>query len=280
MPGLADMHVHLLGGWDGEGVDMLGYRRYLSSLLYSGITTVLDTGNVQPYVLQLRQEIEAGRLLGAAGVLRRSGDRRGGSRLAPDLDLDLLPRSDPETGLPAQVERRRYPESLRRALRSHGGPPRERRAQGIPSGVRRSMDAQRFDRPHGGGDRRVRPHTHPRYLGRSDGAHEGEGTFASSPRSRSRVVLAEAAPESLFSGNAPHPGYNTAVVSRRLAGHGLAHRRARWKRRSDVSAKVRSTPSGSSMRAFSSRREPTPPIPGSSRERTCTVSSSFWWRPD
>jgi imidazolonepropionase-like amidohydrolase len=64
MPGLADMHVHLLGGWDGEGVDMLGYRRYLSSLLYSGITTVLDTGNVQPYVLQLRQEIEAGRLLG------------------------------------------------------------------------------------------------------------------------------------------------------------------------------------------------------------------------
>ncbi len=64
MPGLADMHVHLLGGWDGEGVDMLGYRRYLSSLLYSGITTVLDTGNVQPFVLQLRQEIEAGRLLG------------------------------------------------------------------------------------------------------------------------------------------------------------------------------------------------------------------------
>ncbi len=64
MPGLADMHVHLLGGWDGEGVDMLGYRRYLSALLYSGITTVLDTGNVQPYVLQLRQEIEAGRLLG------------------------------------------------------------------------------------------------------------------------------------------------------------------------------------------------------------------------
>jgi imidazolonepropionase-like amidohydrolase len=64
MPGLADMHVHLLGGWDGEGVDMLGYRRYLNALLYSGVTTVLDTGNVQPYVLQLRQEIEAGRLPG------------------------------------------------------------------------------------------------------------------------------------------------------------------------------------------------------------------------
>ncbi len=64
MPGLADMHVHLVGGWDGEAVDMLGYRRYLNSLLYAGVTTVLDTANVEPYILQMRQEIEAGRLLG------------------------------------------------------------------------------------------------------------------------------------------------------------------------------------------------------------------------
>src|ERR1700691_1266224 len=39
MPGLADMHVHLVGGWDGETVDMLGYQRYLNALLYAGITT-------------------------------------------------------------------------------------------------------------------------------------------------------------------------------------------------------------------------------------------------
>src|SRR6266480_2642202 len=64
MPGLADMHVHLMGGWDGEHVDMLGYRRYLNSLLYAGVTTVLDTGNVQPYIVQLRAETAAGRLLG------------------------------------------------------------------------------------------------------------------------------------------------------------------------------------------------------------------------
>jgi len=64
MPGLADMHVHLTGGWDGEAVDFLGYRRYLNSLLYAGVTTVLDTGNNQPYILQLRQEVAAGRLLG------------------------------------------------------------------------------------------------------------------------------------------------------------------------------------------------------------------------
>ncbi len=48
LPGLADMHVHLIGGWDGHRVDMLGYQRYLNSLLYNGVTTVLDVGNVQP----------------------------------------------------------------------------------------------------------------------------------------------------------------------------------------------------------------------------------------
>jgi imidazolonepropionase-like amidohydrolase len=80
MPGLADMHVHLTGGWDGVAVDLLGYHRYLNSLLYAGVTTVLDVGNVQPYVLQLRQEIAAGRLTGpriyAAGVMLDGADPR------------------------------------------------------------------------------------------------------------------------------------------------------------------------------------------------------------
>jgi imidazolonepropionase-like amidohydrolase len=64
MPGLADMHVHLMGGWDGVATDMLGYRRYMSALLYAGVTTVLDTGNVEPFIVQLRAEVAAGRLLG------------------------------------------------------------------------------------------------------------------------------------------------------------------------------------------------------------------------
>lgn len=78
MPGLADMHVHLVGGWDGESVDMLGYQRYLNAFLYSGVTTVLDTGNVLPYVIQMRDEIAAGRLLGpriyCAGPLLTGAD--------------------------------------------------------------------------------------------------------------------------------------------------------------------------------------------------------------
>ncbi|HVO47922.1 MAG TPA: amidohydrolase family protein [Steroidobacteraceae bacterium] len=64
LPGLSDMHVHLVGGWDGHAVDMLGYRRYLNALLYAGVTTVLDTGNVQPYIVQIRDEVAAGRLPG------------------------------------------------------------------------------------------------------------------------------------------------------------------------------------------------------------------------
>lgn len=64
LPGLADFHTHLIGGWDGDRVDILGYRRYLNSLLYSGVTAVFDAGNVLPYVQQMHQEVEAGRLAG------------------------------------------------------------------------------------------------------------------------------------------------------------------------------------------------------------------------
>ena len=64
MPGLADMHVHLVGGWDGKSPDMLGYQRYLNALLYSGVTTVLDLGNVLPFIVQLRNEVAAGRIRG------------------------------------------------------------------------------------------------------------------------------------------------------------------------------------------------------------------------
>jgi imidazolonepropionase-like amidohydrolase len=64
MPGLADLHVHLQGAWDGTSVDLLGYQRYLNAMLYAGVTTLLDTGNYQPWILQLRQEQAAGRLRG------------------------------------------------------------------------------------------------------------------------------------------------------------------------------------------------------------------------
>lgn len=64
LPGFADMHVHLMGGWDGVAADILGCQRYLNSLLYCGVTTVLDVGNVLPFVLRMRQEVDAGRIPG------------------------------------------------------------------------------------------------------------------------------------------------------------------------------------------------------------------------
>ncbi len=64
LPGLADMHVHLLGGTDGVGLDILGYQKYLNALLYAGVTTVMDTGNVEPFVLQLRAAVRSGLVLG------------------------------------------------------------------------------------------------------------------------------------------------------------------------------------------------------------------------
>lgn len=62
IPGLADMHVHLT--WSDEGHDLLGYQRRLNALLYAGVTTVLDTGAVLPFVQQMRQAIEAGKIEG------------------------------------------------------------------------------------------------------------------------------------------------------------------------------------------------------------------------
>lgn len=64
LPGLADLHTHLQGGWDGERGDFLNFGRYLDAFLYAGVTTILDTGNSMPYVTQIKQEIAAGRLRG------------------------------------------------------------------------------------------------------------------------------------------------------------------------------------------------------------------------
>ena len=31
------------------GLDILGYQKYLNALLYAGVTTVMNTGNVEPF---------------------------------------------------------------------------------------------------------------------------------------------------------------------------------------------------------------------------------------
>jgi len=96
MPGLADMHVHLVGGWDGVSTDILGYRQFLNALLYAGVTTVLDAGNVQPFILQLRQEIARGRLPGpriyCAGALIDNADPIWPAISIAVCSVDQIPR--------------------------------------------------------------------------------------------------------------------------------------------------------------------------------------------
>jgi imidazolonepropionase-like amidohydrolase len=92
MPGLADMHVHMVGGWDGNSVDLLGYQQYFNALLYAGVTTVLDTGNFQPWVLQVRREAADGRLL-APRIYCTGAFIDGIDAAWPDLSYELASMS-------------------------------------------------------------------------------------------------------------------------------------------------------------------------------------------
>jgi imidazolonepropionase-like amidohydrolase len=95
MPGLADMHVHLQGGWDGVSEELLGYQRYLNAMLYSGVTTLLDCGNYPPWILQLRQEQAAGRVLGpriySAGAMIDSADPQWPDLAYPVTSMAQIP---------------------------------------------------------------------------------------------------------------------------------------------------------------------------------------------
>jgi len=95
MPALADMHVHASGGWDGESSDMLGFQRYLNSMLYCGVLTFLDVGNVFPFTIQMRDEIKAGRIPGprmyTCGPLIDGPDARWFPLTRVVVSLDQIP---------------------------------------------------------------------------------------------------------------------------------------------------------------------------------------------
>jgi imidazolonepropionase-like amidohydrolase len=71
IPGLMDVHIHLRGGIDlssKPGEITPTYNRQegleaLASYLYSGVTTVFDCGNQAPYILGMRADERAGRIL-------------------------------------------------------------------------------------------------------------------------------------------------------------------------------------------------------------------------
>lgn len=63
MPGLIDAHIHLRGVGDDGAVDRAEGLGALASFLYSGVTTVYDAGNKADYIMGLRAEERAGRIL-------------------------------------------------------------------------------------------------------------------------------------------------------------------------------------------------------------------------
>lgn len=73
MPGLIDMHIHIQGGWangliPGERYavryDDASVQQRLSGYLYAGVTTALDVGNDHEFVVQKRDQINGGELIG------------------------------------------------------------------------------------------------------------------------------------------------------------------------------------------------------------------------
>lgn len=79
VPGLVDMHVHILGSsappWH---LDIPSPELNLSRCLYAGVTTIFDPGDVAPDIFELREDVARGDTLGpriyAAGPVFTSHD--------------------------------------------------------------------------------------------------------------------------------------------------------------------------------------------------------------
>ncbi len=71
MPGLIEMHFHLKGGWSGGNAlqekyppdELLTHKaiqQNLAALLYAGVTTGLDMGSTQSFIVEEKRKIDAG----------------------------------------------------------------------------------------------------------------------------------------------------------------------------------------------------------------------------
>lgn len=89
MPGLMDVHIHLRGGRGDGGVDRQQGLQALASYLYAGVTTVYDAGNNADYILGLRADERAGkimspRILATGNIVTYPGSH--GSQMAVTVD--------------------------------------------------------------------------------------------------------------------------------------------------------------------------------------------------
>jgi len=83
IPGLMDMHIHLLGARGRNGPDQDAARAALHGFLYSGFTSVYDAGNDPDFIFDLRARERAGsitspRIFASGGVVTAPGGHGGG----------------------------------------------------------------------------------------------------------------------------------------------------------------------------------------------------------
>ncbi|NKB38554.1 MAG: amidohydrolase family protein [Gammaproteobacteria bacterium] len=91
IPGLMDIHIHLVGSTkvSKEGIrkvalDRAKGIRALQGYLYSGVTSVYDSGNVPEYIFELREQERAGeisspRIFAAGGIVTYPGSHGSGA---------------------------------------------------------------------------------------------------------------------------------------------------------------------------------------------------------
>ncbi|MFQ5717956.1 MAG: amidohydrolase family protein [Acidobacteriota bacterium] len=110
IPGLIDVHVHVVGGFADEDEGDTGKQagvRALHGYLYSGVTTIFDAGNDPDYIFGLRAAERAGalvapHLLAAGGIVTVPGGHGGftpstlietwpGARSVLDAEIALAP---------------------------------------------------------------------------------------------------------------------------------------------------------------------------------------------
>ena len=125
IPGLMDMHIHLGGGWelDPEGVRSAGSdfeegRAALASYLYSGVTSVYDSGNNPDYIFELRSQERAGeikspRIFATGGIVTYPGSHGSGPGYTPVDDW-------PEAKLALNEHIARKPDILKLTLEERG----------------------------------------------------------------------------------------------------------------------------------------------------------------
>ena len=130
MPGLIDMHIHTQGGW---GNGLIAGERYATSYkdeavqqrqngyLYAGVTTTLDLGVDNEWVVAKRDEINSGKVTGPRSFIVGApwSQAPSGSSSTRRVLADLLPHRPRFRREPRLISRSRPPQDALATIQSY-----------------------------------------------------------------------------------------------------------------------------------------------------------------